>query len=207
LHAVTLAIPRGAFVILNGPSGSGKTTLLAVLGILEQPTAGRVVFAGRDLTGLADAERARLRRRIGFVFQDFSLQRGLPVWENVTYPLIPRGFSRKQRYALADSVLASLGMLEACNALVNDLSGGEQQRVAVARALVVEPEALLADEPTSNLDPAAAQTLVRLLQEAHGKGKTIVLATHDPQWLSCATHVFDLNGGILAPCSEKETSP
>jgi len=205
VHEVSLAIPTGGFAILNGPSGSGKTTLLALLGVLERPTSGQVVFGGRDLTGLADMELARLRRRIGFVFQDFSLQPGLPIWENVTYPLIPRGISRKERYALAHALLCDLGLQGAVRAQVGELSGGEQQRVALARALAGKPEVLLADEPTSNLDPSTSQALVTLLQHLHNEGKTIVLATHDPQWLSCATHVFHLKGGELANASYQES--
>jgi putative ABC transport system ATP-binding protein len=197
VHQVSIAIPVGGFALLNGPSGSGKTTLLALLGVLEQPTSGRVFFSGRDLSGLADLELARIRRRLGFVFQDFSLQPGLPIWENVTYPLIPTGMRRRERFVLAESLLSDLGLPGVARSRVGELSGGEQQRVAVARALAGQPEVLLADEPTSNLDPAAGQVLVDLFQRAHQAGKTIVLATHDPRWLACATHVFQLQFGEL----------
>src|SRR5689334_18556928 len=109
VHDVSLEVPAGSFTLLTGPSGSGKTTLLALLGRLERPTWGQVLFAGRDLAACSDAELARLRRRLGFVFQDFALIRGLPAWENLTYPLIPRGTPRAERFRLARDLLARFG--------------------------------------------------------------------------------------------------
>src|SRR2546425_5347482 len=152
LEDVSLAVPPGAFVVLTGPSGSGKTTLLALLGGLERPTRGRVFFAGRDLGDCSDVELARIRRRVGFIFQDFALIGGLPVWENITYPLIPRGVSRRQRWQRAQELLSRFGLSDKLSRRPRELSGGEQQRVSVARALAGQPEVLLADEPTSNLD-------------------------------------------------------
>src|SRR5262245_27649445 len=147
LEAVSLEVPAGAFVVLTGPSGSGKTTLLALLGGLERPSSGQALFAGRDLGGCSGVELARLRRRMGFVFQDFALIPGLPAWENVTYPLIPRGMPRPQRHRLAQDWLGRLGLGDRLLARPGELSGGEQQRVAVARALAGNPEVVLADEP------------------------------------------------------------
>jgi putative ABC transport system ATP-binding protein len=199
LHEVSLAIKKGSLALLCGPSGSGKTTLLALLGALEKPTSGRVIFAGRDLSGLSDAELTRVRRCAGFVFQDFSLLARLPVWENVTYPLIPRGLARRARFRLARSLLARVGLEGKLEAGVHELSGGELQRVAIARALAGDPEVLLADEPTSNLDAAASLTLMNLFQEVHARGGTIVVATHDPQWFSSATDIYHLEAGQLKP--------
>jgi putative ABC transport system ATP-binding protein len=197
LEGVSLTIEEGSFCILTGPSGSGKTTLLAVLGALERPSRGRLLFRGEDLTAASDVELARFRRRVGFIFQDFSLIPDLPVWENITYPLIPRAFRRRDRYALAQSLLAQIGMSEKIAVLPSELSGGEQQRVAVARALAGQPEVLLADEPTSNLDEAAGQALKSMLEEFHGQGKTVIVSSHEAQLLSLATSTYELQSGKL----------
>ena len=194
---VSLAVERGAFVVLNGPSGSGKTTLLALLGALERPTRGQALFDGRDLGGLSDVGLARVRRRLGFVFQDFALIPNLPAWENITYPLIPRGWSRGRRQELALSLLARFGIADRFTARPEELSGGEQQRVAVARALAGAPEVLLADEPTSNLDLGAAGELLATLREFHAGGNTVVVSTHDPQLADLATEVHELRAGRL----------
>jgi putative ABC transport system ATP-binding protein len=194
---VSLAIAPGSFVALTGPSGSGKTTLLALLGALERPSGGQVIFLERDLGGFSDVELARARRRMGFVFQDFSLIPALPVWENITYPLIPRGASRAARYVLAQSLLGRFSLEDKLFARPRELSGGEQQRVALARALAGQPEVLLIDEPTSNLDPEASRIVFSILQELHGEGRTIILASHDPQGVALATKVYELEGGRL----------
>lgn len=142
-------------------------------------------------------ELARLRRRLGFVFQDFALIRGLPIWENVTYPLVPRGVSRGDRFRLAQDWLSRLGLGELLSRSPAELSGGERQRVAIARALVGGPEVVLGDEPTSNLDEEAAQAVAGLLRASHAEGKTIVLATHDTRLAALATHEYALQGGRL----------
>jgi putative ABC transport system ATP-binding protein len=197
LREVTLAIERGSFVLVTGPSGSGKTTLLALLGALDQPTRGRVVFNGRDLSRCSGWELARVRRRVGFVFQDFGLIPGLPVWENVTYPLVPRGPTRTERYRRARELLASFGLEDKLGLRPRQLSGGEQQRVAFARALVGDPELLLADEPTSSLDPETAEPLLAALRQAHAAGTTVVVASHDARLATLATVAYELRGGRL----------
>jgi putative ABC transport system ATP-binding protein len=194
---VSLEIPAGSFTLLTGPSGSGKTTLLALLGGLERPTSGQVLFAGRDFAACSGAELARLRRRVGFVFQDFALIAGLPVWENITYPLIPRGVPRAERYRLATELLAQVGLADRRTARPRELSGGEQQRVAVARALAGRPEIVLADEPTSNLDEASGQAVIDLLGQAHAAGLTVIAASHDPRLAAVATRVCELHAGRL----------
>jgi ABC-type lipoprotein export system ATPase subunit len=195
---VSLNIPRGAFVALTGPSGSGKTTLLALLGALDRPSRGAILFDGRDLAGCSDTELARVRRRMGFIFQDFALVPSLPVWENITYPLIPRGVGRSRRRELARTLLARLGIPGAFAARPSQLSGGEQQRVAVARAVAGEPAMLFADEPTSNLDPATGHEVMELLKQFHAGGMTVVVATHDPQLAALATDVHALSGGRIS---------
>jgi putative ABC transport system ATP-binding protein len=197
LQEVCLSIAPGSFAVLTGPSGSGKTTLLALLGALERPSRGQVLFAGRDLSRCADVELARVRRRLGFIFQNFALLPNLPAWENITYPLIPRGVSRAQRYERARALLARFGMPDKLTMRPNELSGGEQQRVAVARALAGQPEVLLADEPTSNLDRGMSQVLVSVFQQLHNEGKTLVVSSHDPQVISLATQVYELEAGRL----------
>jgi putative ABC transport system ATP-binding protein len=197
VEGVSLAVAAGSFTLLTGPSGSGKTTLLALLGALDRPTAGRVFFRGRDLHDCSDVELARVRRRLGFVFQDFALIPELSAWENVTYPLIPRGVRRAERYRLAGEALARLGLPGRLGARPAELSGGEQQRVALARALVGRPEALLADEPTSNLDERSGDAVLALLRQAHAEGTTVVLASHDGRARALATAVYALEGGRL----------
>jgi putative ABC transport system ATP-binding protein len=198
VEEASLAIPRGGFVVLSGPSGSGKTTLLALLGALERPTRGEILFGGRDLSGLADAELARVRRRIGFVFQDFALLPRLPVWQNVTYALIPRGIPRAERLERARSLLTRFGLEGKIQARPEELSGGEQQRVAVVRALMGEPNILLADEPTSNLDVAAGSQLLALFKEIQAAGTTIVVASHDRHWTAPATDCYHLAAGRVS---------
>jgi putative ABC transport system ATP-binding protein len=197
LQGVSLIIAQGTFVALRGASGSGKTTLLALLGALERPSSGRVLFLGRDLSSYSDMGLARARRRMGFVFQDFSLIPALPVWENVTYPLIPRGVSRAARYGRARSLLARFGLEDKVGARPGELSGGEQQRVALARALAGEPEVIFADEPTSNLDPEAGMRVLTILRELHAERRTVIVASHEPGVLELAGKVHELEQGRL----------
>ncbi|MHB1422597.1 MAG: ABC transporter ATP-binding protein [Gemmataceae bacterium] len=197
LDDVSLSIERGSLTVIRGPSGSGKTTLLALLGALERPTRGQVLFAGDNLGACSGMELARVRRQLGFVFQDFALIANLTAEENITYPLIPRGIVRAERRRRARGLLARLGMESKLTVRARALSGGEQQRVALARALAGQPQALLADEPTSNLDPAMGQILLAILRELQGQGKTIVLSSHDPQAIALATCVHELERGKL----------
>lgn len=198
LHGVSLAVPRGAFAVLSGPSGGGKTTLLSLLGALDTPTTGAVLFDGRDLSGVSEAERSRVRRRIGFVFQSTPTIRGLPVWQNVTYALVPTGVGARARRDRAHALLARVGLSSLLDERPTALSGGELQRVGIARALAADPVALLADEPTSSLDRASGEAIAALLADVHRAGPTVVVATHDPRILSLATTSFVLDAGRLA---------
>lgn len=199
---VSLTIPKGHFAALTGPSGSGKTTLLSLLGALSRPSSGSIVLDGRELSACSDVELARVRRTIGFVFQNFSLVPRLPVWENVTYPLVPRGVPTRDRYEAARGVLQRLGLASKMESRPEQLSGGEQQRVAVARALACEPRILLADEPTSSLDRSAADELAETFRQAHAAGVTLILSTHRPELLELATIVFELHEGKIACCRD-----
>jgi len=177
LDGVDLEIERGEFLALEGPSGSGKTTLLQLLGALDRPSEGTVLFEGRDLAKLPDNQLAALRlRSFGFVFQQFNLIPTLTAVENVEVKLAPVGGGREK----ALQMLGEVGLAERADHLPAHLSGGEQQRVAIARALSVEPRVVLADEPTGNLDSATGGEIIELLSGlAAEHGSTVIVATHD----------------------------
>jgi putative ABC transport system ATP-binding protein len=192
---ISFTVSAGSFVVIRGASGSGKTTLLALLGILARPTRGDLVFQERFLSACSDVERTRIRRQIGFIFQSFSLIPGLPIWENITYPLIPLGVPSSVRQRRAHELLDQLGIADKFNALPEELSGGEQQRVAIARALVAKPKLVIADEPTSNLDPATAGSIISFLRDLHTQGTTLIVASHDPQIIDASGITFELRSG------------
>lgn len=195
---VTLTIETGEFVVLTGPSGSGKSTLLYLCGAQDRATSGRLRVLGRSLTDCSDKELARVRREIGFVFQDFALLPHLPVVDNVGYPLLPLGVPPEERGRRADALLESLDLLQQRDRFPEELSGGERQRVAIARALVANPLLLLVDEPTSNLDPESGRRVLELLVRLHAEGKTLVVASHDPAVAERATRRIELRSGRLA---------
>jgi len=197
VHNISLTIERGQVTAFAGPSGSGKTTLLSILGALDRATSGSVLFENRDLTKCSDVELARVRRKMGFVFQDFALLRGLAVRDNIAYPLIPRGVTRSERAAIVQETLERVGMSDFADKRPEELSGGERQRVALARAMAGKPKLLLADEPTSNLDQQAGQEIAMLVQDIQVAGTTVVVVTHDPILLDLASHVFHLEKGRL----------
>lgn len=197
LQDVSLSVTAGSCVGLTGPSGSGKTTLLSLLGAMDRPSHGQVLFHGRDLRGDSDAELTRIRRRMGFIFQDFALIPSLPVWENITYPLVPRGMTARERLELAERLLQQLAIPAKLYEFPQELSGGEQQRVAVARALAGQPEVIFADEPTSNLDATSADEVIAILKHALAGGTTLILSSHDPRVLAMAETVHHLCSGRL----------
>jgi putative ABC transport system ATP-binding protein len=178
---VELTIEQGEFVALEGPSGSGKTTLLQLLGALDRPSSGRVFFEGRDLAELRDRALAELRlRSFGFVFQTFNLIPTLTALENVQAKLVPAGFGSVEARARAEELLGEVGLADRASHLPAHLSGGEQQRVSIARALSVEPRVILADEPTGNLDSRTGGEIIEMLAGlAANRGATVIVATHD----------------------------
>ena len=200
IDGISLDIAKGEFVSFVGPSGSGKTTLLNILGCLDSQSSGTLKLAGRDVSGLDEAELTRLRRStFGYVFQRFFLVPTLTVLENV---LLPSAFYRKKGGRDAESLLKELDLLDRRDHLPGQLSGGEMQRVAVARALVNGPEALLADEPTGNLDSRrAVEIRDTLLRMNRSLGVTVVLVTHNPELARAGQRVVEIRDGRTHPAS------
>ncbi len=196
---VDLTIEPGEFVALEGPSGSGKTTLLQLLGALDRPSSGRVYFEGRDLADLRDRDLAELRlRSFGFVFQQFNLIPTLTALENVQAKLAPAGFSTAHARRRAEALLAEVGLADRGTHLPPHLSGGEQQRVSIARALSVEPRVILADEPTGNLDSTTGTEIIEILASlAADRGATVIVATHDPGLAGRAQRRLGMRDGKL----------
>jgi putative ABC transport system ATP-binding protein len=198
LDGVALTIERGEFVAVTGPSGSGKSTLLHVLGLLDRPTAGRYELDGADVSALGERERAHVRnRRIGLVFQAFQLVPHLTVAENVELPLVYRGSARPERVRTVGWALERVGLTRRSNHLPDELSGGEQQRTAIARALAAEPDLLLADEPTGNLDEAATDGVLGVFREIHRSGTTVMVVTHNARVAASAARSYEMSGGRL----------
>jgi len=196
LRGLDFDISEGEFVAVMGRSGSGKTTLLNVLGCVEQPTAGRYLLAGEEVARLNDAQRSNLRlRRIGFVFQSYNLLPSLSAVDNVLLPTVYSGIPNAQQRAR--ETLARVGLDGRAHHRPAQLSGGEQQRVAVARALINSPSIILADEPTGNLDTRSGQDVLSLFQELHREGITIVLVTHEEQVAEHAQRIVRLMDGRL----------
>lgn len=199
LRGVDLALQEGEAVGLVGPSGSGKTTLLLLLAGLERPTAGRLVVAGHDLSALSEEELARFRREtIGIVFQAFHLVPTMTALENVAVPLEFAG--RADAFARARAALEAVGLGHRLSHYPAELSGGEQQHVAVARAFVAEPRLILADEPTGNLDRATGERVMELLFSLRARrGTTLLLITHDPALAARCDRVLHIEDGVIRP--------
>ena len=197
LQGVNLQIAAGEFVSLTGPSGSGKSTLLHLLSAFDVPTAGVIHFQGRNLQGLSDRERSRLRlTQFGFVFQFFNLLPSLTAAENVALPLRLAGHGDKNARDRARTVLEQVRAGHRARHYPGELSGGEMQRVAVARALVMEPAAILCDEPTGNLDSANGQAILALLRDLPvAGGRSVIMVTHDPQAAQVADRRIHLRDG------------
>lgn len=195
VSGIDLTIERGEYVCVSGPSGCGKSTLLSIAGLLDTPTEGEYHLNGRSVEDLTPSERARIRNReIGFVFQNFNLIGDLTVFENVELPLTYRGMRSSERKQRVKASLDRVGMVHRMKHYPSQLSGGEQQRVSVARALAGEPAILLADEPTGNLDSENGAAVMALLNELHQDGATIGMVTHDPRYADYADrqiHLFD----------------
>ncbi|MCB0217649.1 MAG: ABC transporter ATP-binding protein [Caldilineae bacterium] len=197
LDGVSLTVAQGEFTAIVGPSGSGKTTMLQLMGCLDRPDGGRVQVEGRDVTDLGPDARADLRRdRIGFVFQFFALVPVLDAFENVELPLLLAGIPEAERRSRVDELLEAVGLSDRAHHRPDQLSGGEQQRVAVARALAPRPVLVLADEPTANLDTANGRRIMEIMQGLNQRtGTAFVFATHDPRVVAFATRVVEMRDG------------
>jgi len=198
LNGVTARFERGSFWAVMGPSGSGKSTMLNLLGCLDKPTAGRYLVEGQDVGTLTDDELSALRlRHLGFIFQSFNLIPQLTVEENIQLPLYYLGWSPEEGFARARELADLVGLADRIHHRPPELSGGQQQRVAVARAMANDPSILLADEPTGNLDSTTGQEIMRLLADLHGRGKTVIMVTHEADIAAYAQNRLFMKDGVI----------
>lgn len=206
LLGIDLEICRGEYVSILGPSGCGKSTLLAIMGVMDTPTSGVYCFDGKPVTDLNASARAKIRaQHIGFVFQNFNLIGDLTVFENVEQPLIYQKVKPAVRKERVFEALERVGLADQAKRRPSQLSGGEQQRVAVARAIVGKPSILLADEPTGNLDSANGSAIMNLLRELHESGTTICMVTHDPRFVTRADRLVEMLDGKLSEGATPES--
>jgi putative ABC transport system ATP-binding protein len=182
LRNASIQVDKGEYIAIMGPSGSGKSTLLNILGLLDQPNEGSYFLEGSDVTSLTDDERAHIRReRIGFVFQFFHLVPRLTAQENIELPMVLAGITPAARRRRVKDILDQVGLAERAAHRPEQLSGGQRQRIAIARATIMQPTVMLADEPTGNLDRAAGHDVVKILEALNQKGLTLIMVTHDPE--------------------------
>jgi putative ABC transport system ATP-binding protein len=199
LGGITLSIDAGEYVAIMGPSGSGKSTLMHILGCLDVPTSGSYHLAGEDVGEMSEEQLADVRnRRVGFVFQQFNLLASMPAWRNVELPLSYARVGRAERRERALAALDQVGLSDRVQHRPGELSGGEQQRVAMARALVTEPALLLADEPTGNLDSSSTADILSLFDELHGSDRTVVVITHEADVASRSQRTVRLLDGLIS---------
>ena len=198
LDGIDVTIEAGEYVAIVGPSGAGKSTLLNILGCLDQPTRGSYRLLGEDVAGFDDLKLSHVRRtRLGFVFQSFQLISHLTVLENVEMPLFYARVPRRRRHRRCRELIEQVGLAHRTGHRPNQLSGGENQRAAIARALANDPALILADEPTGNLDSATSREIMALLDELHAAGRTILLVTHDPELSEAAPRRIKLRDGRI----------
>lgn len=201
LDGVSLDIADGEYVTICGASGSGKSTLMNILGCLDTPTSGSYMLDGESVPEMDDDQLSRIRgRRIGFVFQSFNLIPTLTARENVELPLLYRGVPRKQRREAATEALEQVGLLERADHRPGEMSGGQQQRTAIARAIAARPSLILADEPCGNLDSRSGRVICEILEALHMCGKTIVMITHDENAARNAERLIRISDGKIAKC-------
>ena len=198
LKGVSFYIDKGEFVAIMGPSGSGKSTLMHIIGCLDQPTEGNFIIGGKDVSKLNDDRLAEIRNKsIGFVFQQFNLLSRTSILHNVEIPLIYAGQKSKQRRKLAMQVLESVGLGDRVKHKPSEISGGEKQRAAIARALVNDPLIILADEPTGNLDTKTGSEIMNIFDKLHQQGHTVIMVTHEAEVAEHARRVIHLRDGLI----------
>ncbi|MBS3149141.1 ABC transporter ATP-binding protein [Candidatus Woesearchaeota archaeon] len=200
LKGINLEVRQGEFVAITGPSGSGKSTMVNMIGALDRPSWGAVYLKGRNIAHMSESSLAFLRgKTIGFIFQQFNLVPTLSALQNVMLPMEIVNESEKEAHVRARHLLESLGLIERLTHRPNQLSGGQQQRVAIARALANDPEVILADEPTGNLDSKTGEFVMNFLGEMHDQGKTVILITHDLDLVKYAKRIIKLKDGKIEP--------
>ena len=198
LKGIDLEINKGEYVALMGPSGSGKSTLMNILGCLDTPTSGTYILNGKHVSEMQDDELAGIRNKeIGFVFQTFNLMPRTTALDNVALPMVYAGHSKSERVERATEVLTQVGLNDRMDHKPNQLSGGQRQRVAVARALVNKPSIILADEPTGNLDSKTSVEIMKLFNEIHANGNTVILVTHEEDIAAYAHRIIRLRDGLI----------
>lgn len=203
LKNVSLKIIDGDFVIIKGRSGSGKSTFMYQLSLLDNPTSGKILFNEIDITSLKNSEKTKFRlENLGYIFQDYALLPELTAAENVLLPMLMLGKDKKSSYLRSREVLSELQLGEKFNNLPSQLSGGEQQRVSIARALINNPKVIFADEPTANLDSENSEIVMNIFQELNKKGQTIVLVTHEEEYFKYATKLVTMLDGELSACDK-----
>jgi putative ABC transport system ATP-binding protein len=199
LRGVSLTIQEGEYIAITGPSGSGKSTLMNILGCLDIPTEGSYLLGGEDVSTMTEKDLAVVRnKRIGFVFQQFNLLRSMTAQRNVELPLMYAGIHAKERHTLAREALERVGLGDRTHHKPGELSGGQQQRACIARALVTNPDIILADEPTGNLDSVSTHDVLRLLHELHDQGRTIILITHEHDVARESQRQVQIYDGLLS---------
>jgi putative ABC transport system ATP-binding protein len=198
LKGIDLEINKGEYVALMGPSGSGKSTLMNLLGCLDTPSSGNYILNGKDVSQMHDNELAEIRNKeIGFVFQTFNLLPRTTALDNVALPMIYAGYSKAERKDRATEVLKQVNLGDRMDHQPNQLSGGQRQRVAIARAMVNKPSIILADEPTGNLDSKTSYEIMKLLEDIHTNGNTIILVTHEEEIAAYAKRIIRLRDGMI----------
>lgn len=198
LKGVSFCIGKGEFVAIMGPSGSGKSTLMHIIGCLDQPTEGSFIIGGKDVSKLNDDRLAEIRNKsIGFVFQQFNLLTRTSILHNVEIPLIYAGLKTKQRREMAKQALVSVGLADRVKHKPNEISGGEKQRAAIARALVNNPLIILADEPTGNLDTKTGEEIMKIFYKLHQQGNTVIMVTHEAEVARHAHRIIHLRDGLI----------
>jgi putative ABC transport system ATP-binding protein len=198
LNGMSFEIDEGEFFSIIGRSGSGKSTLLYQLGLLDHPNSGDVIIDGVNVTSLGKEERTKFRlKELGYVFQDYALVPELTAIENTVIPLLMQGLPKLEAYKKAENALQKIGMGERFHNLPNQLSGGEQQRVSIARAIAHDPKIIFADEPTANLDSETADTVIKAFLELNSHGQTIIMVTHEPEYARLTQRVMKIGDGKI----------
>jgi putative ABC transport system ATP-binding protein len=198
LNGMSFEIEEGEFFSIIGRSGSGKSTLLYQLGLLDHPNSGEIIIDGVNVSALNNEERTKFRlKELGYVFQDYALVPELTAIENTVIPLLMQGLEKKEAYKKAEEALKKVGMGERLHNLPNQLSGGEQQRVSIARAIAHDPKIIFADEPTANLDSETADTVMKAFLELNNHGQTIIMVTHEPEYAKLTRRVIKIGDGKI----------